>query len=142
MIRNYPVVILLLLAMFLFTACEGPAGPTGPEGPAGADGADGAVGPQGPAGEDGDDGEDVNRTVYSGYASSHEYSVACPALHMNDDPVVCIYYGFSSENEWAPINCHWTPDGVDWYSPWAVISEQSVTLGNIGGFDYLIIVME
>lgn len=43
--------ILLIAAMLLFTACEGPVGPPGPQGP------QGAAGPAGPAGVKGDTGE-------------------------------------------------------------------------------------
>jgi hypothetical protein len=52
--KSFFVVVLLLLAAFALTACQGAVGPQGPEGP------QGPQGEQGPAGEPGADGASVS----------------------------------------------------------------------------------
>ena len=103
----------LLILGLLMLNCEGKQGPQGPPGPG-------------------------TRIIYSGTASSDEFVVNIPELHLNDFPSINCYYFFNGS--WSELYLDYERNN-DIVFPFALIEEQRVILFRLDGLQYKIVIV-
>ena len=103
---------LLILGLLMFN-CEGKQGPQGPPGPG-------------------------SRIVYNGTASTDEYVVNIPELHLNDFPSINCYYFL--EGSWSELYVSYESNS-DVVFPFALIEEQRVILFLLESLQYKIVIV-
>jgi hypothetical protein len=109
---------LLVLGFFLLS-CKGKQGPTGPPGP---------PGPPGP----------LTKIVYYGTASTDEFMVPIPELHLDNFPSINCYYFY--EGSWSELYLDYERNSEIRY-PYALIEEQKVILFYLDGMQYRIVLI-
>ncbi|MGV3589186.1 MAG: hypothetical protein ACO1OF_19425 [Adhaeribacter sp.] len=106
---------IMILALGLGQACEGPEGPEGPQGPAGTPGTQGPAGPAGPAGASGkatvfdlgwDFTKENNYSLYGSFADIAE-ALEFDNLEVGDNDAVLVYWYLGQEDDdsdaWMPL---------------------------------------
>ena len=106
------MVLLFILSLILFS-CRGKQGPMGPMGPG-------------------------LRIIYVGTATTDEYEVVIPELHIDDMPAISIYYLL--DGAWSELYVDYDDAGTAVF-PYALIEEQLVTLFNLAGLDFQIVLI-
>lgn len=100
---------ILILALAIGQACEGPQGEVGPQGEPGTPGAAGPAGPAGPAGESGKakvfDFQGINFTAANTYRVGIEYATNNMTVGTNDVVMVYEFAGATNDNVtfWRPL---------------------------------------
>lgn len=110
------MVLLFIFSLILFS-CSGKQGPVGPMGPP---------------------GEGTVRLIYIGTAASDVYEVVIPELHVNEMPSINIYYLL--DGAWSELYVDYDANGTAVF-PYALIEEQLVTLYNLNGLDFQIVLI-
>lgn len=104
------ITLFVLLSLLLLMGCTGKQGPTGPG----------------------------NRIVYEGVATTDEYVVNIPELHIDDFPSVDCYYLL--DGAWSELYLEYDA-GEDTLYPFALIEEQKVILYWLSGLEYKIVLV-
>lgn len=105
--------LLLVIAMALTQACEGPEGEQGPAGPPGTPGTPGAQGPQGPPGVS--DSAQVFEIDSVTFNAANEYSVGLDfvrgGLELSQTDIILAYllYGVGNDSSGNPTIPFWSP---------------------------------
>jgi hypothetical protein len=106
----------LLILGLLILGCEGKQGPMGPQGPPGSG----------------------TRIIYNGTASSDEFVVNIPELHLDDFPSINCYYFF--DGSWSELYVGYDKND-ELMLPYALIEEQKIILFYLNGLQYKIVLV-
>lgn len=101
--RGRTLPTLLMAAVMVLLACEGPVGPEGPRGADGEPGPQGETGLQGPPGADGEDLTTIMRAGQLNAAGEGAASLPPEAGSIDDPPVVACYLSDSPNGPWLLI---------------------------------------
>ena len=93
---------------------------------------------QGKQGPVGPPGTGTTRIIYTGEATSDEFTVVIPELHLDDFPSINCYYFF--DGSWSELYLDYYIDTETIY-PYALIEEQQVILYNLNGLQYQIVLI-
>jgi hypothetical protein len=105
----------LILGLLLLN-CEGKQGPTGPQGPPGP----------------------KTRIIHNGTASSDEFVVNIPELHLDDFPSINCYYFL--DGSWSELYLGYVRNNENTW-PYALIEEQKIVLFLLDGLQYKIVLV-